>query len=693
MNKLFLLFGAAVVCTAVNGQTPAPKKPNIIFILTDDLGYGDVGVFYQNMRKQHNDRSEPWFSTPNLDKMAAEGAMLTSHYCAAPVCAPSRGSLLSGLSQGQANVRDNQFDKAIADQFTLGSMLKKAGYTTAAIGKWGLQGEGKDPDEWPAYPLKRGFDYFFGYVRHRDGHEHYPKEGIYRAKTQVWENKNNVVAGLDKCYTGDLWTAAAKRWIIKRAADKNGSFFLYLAYDTPHAALELPTQEYPAGGGLNGGMQWLDKPGHMITTASGVPDSWMDPAYANATWDDDKNPATAEVPWPDTYKRYATIVSRIDRQVGDIRQLLTDLGIAENTMVIFTSDNGPSRESYLPKEYVPAEPDFFNSFGPFDGIKRDVLEGGVREPTMVLWPGKIKGATVLESPSVSQDWLPTLANAAGFPAPAFSDGRSFFPLLEKGMEDKSRTVYIEYFENNRTPGYTDFAPSHRNKLRKQMQMFRLGDTVALRYDIKSHGDDFEIYDVHKDPQQVNNLAALSTSAAFQSFVKEEVLKRRMPDSSAKRPYDRELIPGKENLKAPVQGFHYQIFDGNFLWIPSVEGLHPARSGIQRDISTLEKQYNGPGLVYLEGYINAPEDGEYTFFIRNAETFLMKVNEANLFNNEEHFRDQNIYENSIRLKKGFHPFRVYFRSVPGKNLKLPEVRWKIPAAEKPVVFLSWIEGKK
>ncbi|HEX5024269.1 MAG TPA: sulfatase-like hydrolase/transferase, partial [Agriterribacter sp.] len=400
--------------------------PNIIFILADDMGYGDIGAFYQDLRKQKNDRSEPWMSTPNLDKLATSGVMLTEHYCGAPVCAPSRASLFSGLSQGHANVRDNQFDKALADNYTLGNIMQKAGYVTAAIGKWGLQGEvnGEEPN-WPAYPLKRGFDYFLGYVRHRDRHEHYPKEGLYREKKQVWENDKNITSVLDKCYTGDLWTAAAKRWIVKQhQKNKNIPFFLYLGFDTPHATLELPTQQYPSGSGLKGGMQWLDEPGHMITTASGVPDSWIHPDYINATWDDDKNAATPEVAWPETYKRYATAIRRIDDQVGDLMQLLSDLDIDKNTMLVFTSDNGPSQESYLPKEYVSNEADFFNSFGPFDGIKRDVWEGGVRVPTIVVWPSHIKSSWKIKAPSAFYDWLPTFANAAGQPAPAFSDGQT-----------------------------------------------------------------------------------------------------------------------------------------------------------------------------------------------------------------------------------------------------------------------------
>src|SRR5207302_441637 len=153
----------------------------------------------------------------------------------------------------------------------------------------------------------RGFDSYYGYIRHADGHEHYPKEGLYRGAKEVWDNRTEVSAGLDRCYTADLWTARAKQWIIDQHRSHAAQpFFLYLAYDTPHATLELPTQAYPAGGGLHGGLQWLGRPGEMINTASGTIDSWYHPDYASATWDHDNDPSTPEHAWPDVYKRYAT---------------------------------------------------------------------------------------------------------------------------------------------------------------------------------------------------------------------------------------------------------------------------------------------------------------------------------------------------------------------------------------------------
>lgn len=324
----FLLLAGTCVGGWLDGATlaaPPAVRPNILFILTDDLGYGDVGAFYQNQRAARHDRSVPFFSTPNLDALAHDGVMLMQHYSGAPVCAPSRASLLAGLTQGHCNVRDNQFDKALADSHTLATVLRQAGYATAAFGKWGLQGggeSGKEPDmaapaveraaemtPWTAYPTKRGFDYFFGYVRHKDGHFHYPKED----HREVWEKDREVSQDLDKCYTTDLWTARAKKWITEQTAAHAGQpFFVYLAYDTPHAKLQNPPCAYPAGGGLTGGVQWTDQPHAELNTATGAVDGYMFPDYANATWDNDHDPATPEVPWPDVQRRYANDVRRID---------------------------------------------------------------------------------------------------------------------------------------------------------------------------------------------------------------------------------------------------------------------------------------------------------------------------------------------------------------------------------------------
>jgi hypothetical protein len=224
-------------------------RPNVVFVLTDDLGWGDLGVLYQGSLP-----GPKRLDTPHLDRMAAEGAVLMQHYCPASVCAPSRASLLLGVHQGHAGVRDNQFDKALEPNHTLGTTLQSAGYATAAIGKWGLQGNGSSAANWPAYPTRRGFDTFYGYVRHADGHNHYPfHQTAARPPKEVWDGTNEVSSGLALCYTADLWTARAKKLLVDhRVATPERPFFLYLAYDTPHASLDLPTQAYPAGSGLGG---------------------------------------------------------------------------------------------------------------------------------------------------------------------------------------------------------------------------------------------------------------------------------------------------------------------------------------------------------------------------------------------------------------------------------------------------------
>jgi arylsulfatase A-like enzyme len=684
-NKIIIiLFLSFSIVLTVQCQVPT-KKPNIIFILTDDLGYGDIGVFYQNYRQKINNRSEPWFITPNLDKMAKEGVMLTDHYCGAPVCAPSRASLLTGLSQGQANVRDNQFDKALSDDYTLGNVLQKAGYRTGVIGKWGLQGKGSGP-YWPAHPLKRGFDYFFGYIQHKDGHEHYPKEAIYRNRAIVWENYNDVTMPLDKCYTGDLWTAVAKKWIREEQNNKQ-PFFLYLAYDLPHAALELPTMAYPAGKGLNGGLQWLGTSGAMINTAKGVPDSWIDSLFINATWDHDQSPLTEEQPWPETYKRYATVISRLDHYVGDLLELLRDLNIDNNTIVIFTSDNGPSNESYLPSGYEPNNPDFFNSFGPFDGIKRDVWEGGVRVPALATWPGTFKAGTKLAAPTAFYDWLPTLVNAAGLAAPVFSDGTSFFPLLTGQDTSQSRTVYIEYFESGKTPGYNEFNSSHKRRQRSHMQMLRINDTLAIRYNIQNASDDFEIYDINKDPQQKVNLALLAEKGEQQETYKNKVLQIRRPDSSAKRPYDNTLIASSINFGSIKKGILWKFYKGNYLWIPDLNHLKPDAVGNSETVRRIKLKKSEHGVVYYEGYLQAKDDSAYKIMLKTNVPLIMKMYEFNIFNHDYSFNRDTLYTATIYLKKGVHPYRIYARKT-SKDNPLFSISIQEPGAEKAVPFNSW-----
>jgi len=652
---------ALIICyigipISILAQKSKKSKPNIIFILTDDMGYGDLGILFQNQLAKENNRNQPWFFTPNLDLIAKQGVQLRDQYCAAPVSAPSRGSLLTGLNQGHAGVRDNQFDKALEDNHTLATVLKAAGYTTAAIGKWGLQGNTSNPPDWPSHPVKRGFDYFYGYIRHNDGHEHYPKEGLYEGHKEVYENYTNVVDGLDKCYTADLWTAVAKKWIIdlKSGNDKNKPFFMYLAYDTPHAVVELPTQAYPEGGGLKGGIQWIGKSGHMINTASGVIDSWIHPDYIHATYDNDKNPATPEISWPNVYKRYASSIRRIDDAVGDIIQLLKDLKIDKNTLIVFTSDNGPSNESYLPEDNNPT---FFKSYGPFDGIKRDCWEGGLRVPLLARWPAKIPAGRIIETPSVSYDWMATFAEMTGIPSPAISDGVSLLPSLTGVGRQKEGLVYVEYFEKGNTPKYNDFTQNHQGRLRNQMQVIRLGDFVGVRYNIQSHQDDFEIYNVKKDPQETTDLASKPEMTSMQQLMKDKVLQSRRPNKSASRPYDNDLV-ASVLVANPVHGVKWNAYKGDFPWIPSENSLIPSKSGTLEKPVVGVKSTIGNQVLYFTGYIKIPIDGEYTFFLTTDSKALLRIHDCTVIDEDYGYHALTKRSGSIMLKAGMHPFRLY-----------------------------------
>ncbi|NPA36872.1 MAG: sulfatase-like hydrolase/transferase [Chlorobi bacterium] len=634
------------------------KKPNIIFVLVDDMGYGDLGVLFQNQRAMKNNRNEPWQITPNLDQMANEGALFYNQYAAAPVCAPSRASLLTGRSQGHATVRNNQFDKALEDNYTMASVLKTAGYVTAAFGKWGLQGgQERKPEshDWPAHPLNRGFDYFLGYMRHADGHEHYPKEGVYRGKKEVWLNRINITDYLDKCYTADLWTAGVKKWITEQS-NKKKPFFVFLAYDTPHAVMELPTQPYPEGGGLNGGLQWIGNPGYWINTATGEVDSWTYPEYASATWDDDNNPATPEVAWPEVYRRYATSIRRIDDAVGDIIRLLKDLNIDDNTIIVFSSDNGPSNESYLPEGYKRNNPSFFRSFGPFDGIKRDCWEGGVRMPVIARWPGHIKGGLKIQTPSMLFDWVPTFTEMAGLPAPAVMDGVSLLPSLTGRGRQKESTVYIEYFVGGRTPRYADFAPQHRGRIRNQMQVIRYGNYTGVRYDIKSADDDFEIYNVEQDPQQLNNLALNGNMKDIQRMMKARVLQMRVPNHSAPRPYDDALIPASDNSSA-VMGYVYKIYNGEYPWVPDISGLKPFQQGQTGHISA--DVIKSGNIVNFSGFIDIPEDGEYSFTVMAKGKASLRIHKALVIDADYGYISGTYMKGFLKLKAGRHPVSLTY----------------------------------
>ena len=297
------------------------------------MGWGDLGVFFQNGRA-----GTQKIATPKLDAFAGQGMQLRRHYCPAPVCAPSRASLLLGAHQGHSNIRNSQFDQTLENNHTLGTVMRGAGYATACIGKWGLQGPGV-PTAQPSHPLSARLRLLLRL--HFPPRRPHPLSRAIRLHTDdqgqplsFLENTTIINSQLGKCYSTDVITARAKKWIIDhRTATPAQPFFLYLTYTAPHARLDVPTQAYPAGGGTTGGLQWIGTSGNLINTASGTINSWIHPDYASAAG------------WTDAAKRYATMIRRIDDAMGDLLTTLDDLGIDNNTLIVFTSDNGPTNEA------------------------------------------------------------------------------------------------------------------------------------------------------------------------------------------------------------------------------------------------------------------------------------------------------------------------------------------------------------
>jgi len=665
MKTFYLLFITFFVlcflgCKRELQQTDSATKPNIIFILTDDLGYGDLGVLYQNKRAAGG---KPAHKTPNLDELANEGMLLTRHYVPAPVCAPSRATLMTGMHQGHANIRDNQFDKALEDNYTIASVLKEAGYKTAIVGKYGLQGkEGDSPQTWDAFPTKRGFDFFFGYVRHRDGHNHYPAHKVReRPAVELYYGNDEISSQLKGCYTTDLFTAAAKKWITDaKATEPNKPFFLYLAYDTPHAGLEVANNPYPDGKGLNGGVQWIGESGRFINTSGDTIDSYIHPDYA------DKD-------WPIAQKRFASMVRRIDNAVGDVKQLLVDLEIDDNTMIVFSSDNGPHKESYGYGEYDPTH---FNSFGEMDGIKRDTWEGGIRVPTFAWWPEKIEGGVRNSQPGQFHDWLATFADAAGLPIPARVDGTSLLPRLLQEDEISQSTVYVEYNQGGNTPDYEEFHTSHAGKKRGQMQVIYLDGLKGVRYNIKSYEDDFRIYETDKDPQETTNLALTYESYNdLQKRMKNEVLRLRRYNNTAPRPYDSIPVPAMEELSLSP-GLNYGVYHFETPWVPAKYSLGIAadKTGVCEDFNALDLTGEENKVVVFDGYLEVRETGSYTFSLKINGKSIVRLHKALLLDADKNYTPGEVITTEIMLGKGFHPLSLIYSGALNPEI---ELNWSGP----------------
>ncbi len=413
----------------------AESKPNIVFILTDDLGYGDLSCYGQQK-----------FTTPSIDRLAAEGMKFTQFYAGATVCAPSRCSLMTGFHGGHAVIRGNKDDKVLGnfplpkEQITVAEVLKKAGYATGCFGKWGL---GAPHNE--GSPMKHGFDEFFGYYSQRDAHNYYPP----------YLHKNDEKVELDgKTYSHDLIEKEALDFIRK---NKDKPFFCFMPVTIPHAAMQVP-EKY---------VEPFRKTFSEFEDVIGK--------YSFQT--EVRNPVAA----------FAGMMSRLDETVARVLALLKESGIDENTIVCFTSDNGPHHEG-------GHRSDWFESFGAVRGYKRDLYDGGIRVPFIVRWPRKVKPGTVSQHLGAFWDVLPTFADVAGVPEadrPKNIDGLSFLPTLLG--DDKSQKqhpyLYWEFYEQ------------------KGKVAARYGKWKGVRLNVANEPNGpIEIYDLESDVKETTNVA-------------------------------------------------------------------------------------------------------------------------------------------------------------------------------------------
>ena len=619
----------ATVGAVVPPSTPqsAAHKPNVIFILADDLGYGDVGFLYQNARRAEG---KPCFATPNLDHLAKGGLLLRQHYTGSPVCAPARASLLTGLSQGLCPIRDNQFDKPIPENLlTLGSMMHQAGYYTMTIGKWGLAG--KADSGWPAHPMRRGFDDFFGFMLHGTGHVYY-----HDAKHPLMDGLNDVGDKYENVYSTDLFTARAKKYIADHQSQHpDHPFFMYLAYTAVHNALQVPGEPYPAGGGLHGGVQWPLRPTPQTRN------KWIHPDYANQ-------------PWNDHMKRYATMARRLDDGVGDVMHLLADLKIDRDTLVIFSSDNGPANEG-------GADPRLFDSWGPFDGFKRDVFEGGVREPTIVAWPGHVPAGAVDDSLTAFWDWMPTLAEVADVPPPAQSDGISLLPnLLGKSDKRSHPYIYIEYeFSDTWAQPATEEIIAHKGKkIRGQQQLVRIGDFTGVRTQIKHADDPLRLYNLDGDQHEDHDLSKDPAHAALLAQMRDLLITARCPDPDAKRPYDDAPMPAVKVNGLVAGQLLRSDFTGKWPWTPDFSAMRPSKTDRSAGL-VIPNDAGGEFGTQFTGYITVPADGEYTFTAASDSAIHLWIHDAQVLDVEKPSAGHAAVAH-VRLRAGLHPFRLAYR---------------------------------
>lgn len=447
MNRRYFLKNVAITAAAACAApqllaAKAAKKPNIIYIIADDLGYADLGCYGQKIVK-----------TPNLDKLCAEGIKFTQHYSGSTVCAPSRCVLMTGQHTGHASVRGNgkwkpEGQRPIAkDVPTVAELLKETGYTTGGFGKWGLGGPGSGSE-----PNERGFDYWYGFNCQSLAHNYYPE--------YLWKNRQKVMLDGNKdgkCgqFSHSLIAEEALEF-IKRSKDK--PFFAFMPFTIPHAELAAPKEAMDVYDG-----KIEEKKPYRDPSAKYVP---------SGRYNAQEKPHTA----------FAAMVTLMDKNIGRIMTLLKELGIDDNTIVMFTSDNGPHLEG-------GADPRFFESNGPLKGFKRDLYEGGIRVPMIARWPGKIKPNTKTDHISGFWDVLPTMCEIANIEPSKNIDGISFTGAMLGKKQKAHDYLYWEFHEQG------------------GKQAVRMGKWKGVR--LKAAGNPnapIELYNLETDIGEENNIA-------------------------------------------------------------------------------------------------------------------------------------------------------------------------------------------
>jgi len=466
---LFLFVLLAALTTACGGGETSARAPNIIYLLADDLGYAELGIYGQK-----------WIKTPNIDRIGQEGIRFTQHYSGNAVCAPSRSCLMTGKHPGHAYVRNNgnpsgldtlkeqygwEFpgQNPIPDsEITIAEELKARGYATAAIGKWGLGHTGTSGD-----PNKQGFDLFYGFNCQVHAHNHYPRF--------LWRNdEKETLPGNDRTHSGatysqDKFTETALEFVRE---NKDRPFFLYMPFAIPHLSIQVPEES-------------------LAQYTGEIPEE----EYEHRGYIEHPSPRAG----------YAAMVSHLDRDVGKILALVEELGLDEGTIVLFSSDNGPTYN-----RLGGSDSEFFESAGPFRGFKGSLYEGGIRIPMLARWPGKIEPGTVSDHLSAFWDVMPTLLEIAGVEAPPGIDGVSYLPTLlgESARQQRHEYLYWEF------PAYGG------------QQAVRRGDWKAIRQNMLREDNaeplKIELYNLAEDIGEQRDAAAENPElvAEFEQIMRE-----------------------------------------------------------------------------------------------------------------------------------------------------------------------------